>query len=88
MIKTDIIAVTRIILRVDDLEIAIGSHRQAETFDPLRNDGRPTYKNGTPDGFFQYDLGGTQHTLILAVGKCNTLSLSLRTLDHWLHDQS
>ncbi len=83
-----IVAITRIVLRIDDLEIALRSDSEAEALDPMFDDGRPANKNWPADAFFQDHLRSAQDTLILTIRKRNALPLTLGALDHWLHDQS
>ncbi len=67
-IGRDIVAIARIVARVDDLEIDAGLDRQAEALDAVADHFRPPDQHGPGDALLEHDLGRAQHALVLAFG--------------------
>jgi hypothetical protein len=73
--QRDIVAIARIVLGVDHLEIAPGLDRQAEALQRALSItcGRPI-RIGWAMPILDQHLGGAQHALVLAIGKATRLA--------------
>ena len=67
-ISRDIVAIARIVLWIDDLEIVAGPDRQAEALDAVSHDIGAANQHGLGDALLQHHLGRAQHALVLAFG--------------------
>ena len=66
--QVDIVAVARVVLGVDQLEIGARLDLQPVALQPDVDDLRAPDQDRPGDAFLQHHLGGAQHALVLAVG--------------------
>ncbi len=71
--KVDIVAVARIVLRIDDLEIGAGPDLEAVAPQAHVDNMRTADQDRLGDAFLQHNLCRAQHALVLAVGIDDTL---------------
>ncbi len=85
----DIVAVARIVFRVDQFEIDIRAHAKAVALEARFDDLRTADKDRLGRILLQQNLGGAQHALVLAFGKDHALLLGLlRGGEDRLHDEA
>ena len=77
-IGRDIVAIARIVLRIDELEMRGRLHRQAEALDARLDDVRAADQDRLRDAFLDDRPGGAQHALVLALGVDDALRVGLR----------
>ena len=87
-IVVDIVAVARVVLRVDELEVPPRPDPQAETLGAARHDLRAADQDRRRQPFLQDDLRGAQHALVLALGVDDALAVRLCRGDDRPHDQA
>ena len=87
-IGLDEVAVARIVVRIDQGEVAPGPDRQAEAGEPLFEHRRPADQDRTRESLLDHDLGRPQDALILAFGVDDAHRLALRLGEHRLHDEA
>ena len=80
-IIVDIVAVARVVLRVDDLEVAPRPDLQAKALGAARDHLRAADQDRRREPFLEDDLRGAQHALVLALGVDDALPLRLRGRD-------
>ena len=84
----DVVAVARIVLGVDDLEVAALLERQAEALEALLDHRRAADQDDLADLLLDDHLRGAQHALLLAVGEGDALPLPARLVDDRLHHEA
>ena len=87
-IGRDIVAVARIIARVDDLEIDVRMDRQAEALDAVADHLRPADQDRLGEALLQHHLRRPQHALVLALGIDHRLHRRARLGEQRLHDEA
>ncbi len=88
MEQAHIVAITRIVLGIDDLEVNARAQVQPEPLDTRFDDGGAPDQDRVRNPLLQYHLGGPQHAFVFAVGKGNALVLPLRPVDDRLHHEA
>ncbi|MNU62081.1 hypothetical protein D3C71_512970 [compost metagenome] len=85
----DIVAVTRIVFRVDHGKIRMRTDAQAEALQARLDDLRTADEDRDAGAFFQEHLGGAQHALVFAFGKDDALLFGgFRGIEDRLHDEA
>ena len=67
-IGRDVVAIARIVVRIDDLEIDVRMDCQAETLDAVPDHVGPPDQDRPGDSLLQHNLRRPQHALVLALG--------------------
>ena len=87
-IGRDIVAIARIVARVDDLEIDAGMDGQAEALDAVADHLRPADQDRLGEALLQHHLRRPQHPLVLALGIDHALHRRARLGEQRLHDEA
>ena len=74
-VVVDIVAVARIVFRVDDLEIDVRADADAEAFQARLDNARATDQDRPRRPILQQNLRGPQHALVLALGEDDAVLL-------------
>ena len=86
--RLDVVAVARVVVRVDDLEVLAAAQGQAVALKPRGDDVRPADEDGNREAFLQHRGGGAQHALVLAVGEDDALGRAAGAAEHRAHDEA
>src|SRR6185437_11905352 len=84
----DIVAVARIVLGVDDLEVAPGHEAEAGTLEARLDDGGTADQDRARNLLLDQNLRRAQHPLLLAIGEGYALALPPRPVDDRLHHEA
>ena len=87
-IRLHIAAVARVIVRIDQFEIAPRPDREAESLQPLLDDRRAADQHRLGQPLLHHDLRRAQDALVLALGIDHALGRGLRLREHRLHDEA
>ena len=80
--------VARIVLGIDEIEIATRLDRQAEALNPRLDHGWTADQDQFGQPLLQHLLGGAQHALVLTFGVDHPHRLAPRLGEQWPHDQA
>ena len=84
----DIVAITRIVAGIDQLEVLSGAHRQPKPLDAGLDHLRTADEDRFGDPFLDDGLDRAQHPFILAFGIDHALRARFGGLHHGLHDEA
>ena len=82
-----VLAIARVVPRIDEFEIAVPPEPQTEALNAHLDHVRAPNEDGVRDVFVDDHLRRAQHALLLALGVDNALRRALRGIEHRLHNE-